>query len=124
MLLKEMWEWRVGLFIFAVSVKLEKTAGRRRGPEKMRMAALRLPCRPCVLSASPRLTLDIFQARLARRAWAGALGHGIFRWLAWGGGLNLFCRMATFVAKPTLDLWPIAIIGRLSPQADGRQSLN
>ena len=52
-----------GLSILAMSVKLEKTAGRRRGPDKMPMAALRLSCRPCVLSASPRLALDISQVR-------------------------------------------------------------
>src|SRR5450830_2200846 len=63
-----------------------KTAGRRRGPEKMPMAALRLPCRTCVLSASPRLALDIFQARLARKAWAGDLGRSMFCWYAYRPG--------------------------------------
>src|SRR5450830_1226624 len=50
------------------------------------MAALRLPCRTCVLSASPRLALDIFQARLARKAWAGDSGRSMFCWYAYRPG--------------------------------------
>ena len=52
----------------------------------MPMAALRLPCRTCVLSASPRLALDIFQARLARKAWAGDFGRDIFCRFAYEAG--------------------------------------
>jgi len=40
----------------------------------MPMAALQLPCRTFVLSASLRLALDIFQARLARSALERAWG--------------------------------------------------
>jgi hypothetical protein len=44
----------------------------------MPMAALQLPCRPCVLSASPRLALGISQARLARGAWVADLAASWF----------------------------------------------
>ena len=53
-------------------------AGQRRESEKMPMAALRLPCRTDVLSASPRLALDIFQPRLARRTYAHDCGFNAF----------------------------------------------
>ena len=58
-------------------VKTER-AGRSRGPEKMPMAALQLPCRTCVLSASLRLALDIFQARLAREPLLGSWAYSCF----------------------------------------------
>ena len=65
-------------FFYGSTALKAKKGGRRRGPEKMPMAALRLPCRTFVLSASPRLALGIFQARLARKAWAGDFGRDIF----------------------------------------------
>jgi hypothetical protein len=50
------------------------TAGRKRGPEKMPVAALQL------------LALDIFQARLARYACADDWGVNAFCWCAGGLG--------------------------------------
>ena len=62
----------------------------------MPMAALRLPRRTCVLSSSPRLALDIFQARLARGALAGVFSFVSLVWYASVGlgvvmGTNFFC---------------------------------
>ena len=66
------------------------------------MAALRLPCRTCVLSASPRLALDIFQARLARKAWTGDLGADILRWRA-DGAEKLHCASTNGGFRPKAD---------------------
>ena len=71
-------------FFYGSTALKAKKGGRRRGPEKMPMAALRLPCRTFVLSASPPLALDIFQARLARKALAGDFGRERFCWFASG----------------------------------------
>ena len=77
-----------------------KTAGRRRGPEKMPMAALRLPRRTCVLSSSPRLALDIFQARLARSAQVEVLGPSLVCYLK-----NWRCRVRFENSGPETRAW-------------------
>jgi len=82
-----------------------KSAGRRRGPEKMPMAALQLPRRTFVLSSSLRLALGIFQARLAREplpaAWAFFMGLGYAASASASAGFLLLLLSAVSTPSPS-----------------------
>src|SRR5476649_1282756 len=93
----------------------------------MPMAALRLPCRTCVLSASPRLALDIFQARLARSTQLEVLGRSMFCRCAYrSGALGYWmsgCCRSIAACRLKLDIVPCIYRNVFDPTGQEKCSL-